>query len=224
MFRLIKKYYFKFYHLLKFLGIFIFVFGLSMNVKAEECNNLITNDNKFIYLSRYNRNYLSPSPTLNIGSTYTLYVLDGSISFRDYFTNNLNVYSGLISGSNLKLFFTDSNFCDLDAYSCTSSFTSDTTKIVIQGLGDLSSTLNEHIEDFHIVEGDSICSNSSNEPDNPIVDSNTPIIGFINIYVDRLGFLANGFLDNPYLFSFVAIIFLWCILELFLYLLKGRRK
>ena len=57
-------------------------------------------------------------------------------------------------------------------------------------------------------------------------NSNSVYSSFITLYLDRIGYLANGFTTNPYLLAMVGIIFSFIVLEILLHLihLKGGYK
>ena len=52
------------------------------------------------------------------------------------------------------------------------------------------------------------------DPDQPV--NNNVFSNFLTLYINKLTYLANGFIENPYLLVMIGIIFSFIILELFL--------
>lgn len=81
---------------------------------------------------------------------------------------------------------------------------------------------------FWLVEGEEVCIPSSEEPEPNPPPTPTPVdssyTDFLNLYLDKLGLIANFSLENKYMLSFIGILILFIFLELFLFLLRGRRR
>lgn len=219
MFFRFRKIYFKLYHLLKFLGIFVLALIVLMpSVKAEECVDILsTAENPHFYFTRYNYNEFvsSNSPIYKFNTYYTFFVGDGSQTLGDYFD------SKGITAPWITLFY-NGYHCDNSLTYCTDLSPSSNISFLNFFGSDKTSILDSLISDFHIVEGDSIC--NSSEPEEPIIDTDNPITEFYSLYLDKLGMLANYSLENKYLLSFIGVILLFILLELFLLLFKGGKR
>lgn len=230
MFKKLRKWYFKLYHLFRFLGIFVLMFGIQKNVYAE-CENIIPEDLKMYYSSRYsfyafNTFYI---PEIIQGDTYTIYINKGDITFREFLSEN-----GLINTTwtpVVRVFSENSNTagnqCDLDKNYCSqiANFTGNSGAFQLQMIengtqANTQTILNSLQSSFKFVHGDESCL-PVDEPEPPAPENNV-YSNFLTLYTDRLNYLAEGATNNPYLITMIGIIFAWVVLELFLHILHLR--
>lgn len=74
--------------------------------------------------------------------------------------------------------------------------------------------------------GGSFLCGESIEPDpgpTPTPSGDGVLADFINIYIDRFQYLANGIIENEYLFSMVVVIIAFIVLEIFIKIFNIRR-
>lgn len=234
MFRKIKKIYFKIYHLFKFLGIFILIFGLKKNVYAASVvaipDHLVETNSSCsinlveptVFLGQYTSGSTTPShnPSWPYYSTYlikvepnTLYTYyssygGGNASYFVYLFKDLNNgYTSRKNNSSQTGTITtgnDTNYIALSQYFPSGNMSPD----------NLNLALYEGNYTGEFVEYQS-CSTTPEPGDN--VYSN-----FLTLYIDRLEYLANGFTENPYLLTMIGVIFSWIVLELFLKILHMK--
>ena len=81
-------------------------------------------------------------------------------------------------------------------------------------------TLKEKLENGSIrpfiVEGTEKCSEPTPQPNNFTYDN------FLTLYIDRIEYLGNGSVENPYMLTMIGIIFGFVVLEIFLKLFRIR--
>lgn len=226
MFRKIKKLYFKIYHLFKLLGVFILIIGFKNNVYAE-CENLITENAYFTNAPRitsYSINRTLLSEEIIEGDTYTIYIDDGTKTFREFLQEN-----GLISSlwtPKVRVFTqsdTNADSCDLDSTYCSETGIMSGIyqfQLIANGTPDNTvSVLNSQKSLLKFVHGDESCL-PSDEPETPTTDATYS--SFLTLYINKINYLANGFTTNPYLIAMIGIIFAWVVLELLLKILHLR--
>lgn len=220
MFRLIKKWYFKIYHLFKLLGIFILILGVK-NVYAEECNVIYkeTGDkllaygvggDYWVYSSINSTDIYNPS--LDNTKSYTMFITDSEGNI--YNMNNLNFVRAYLVGN----MFIGTNY-KKESITAT-PVTSPGSIFAFYGYNNANATTSYQklIDKYiYVVEGENICFPSETpEPEESVYNT------FLGLYVGKIQYLAEGFIENEYLFSMVAIIFAWVVLEMFLRILHLR--
>lgn len=224
MFKKLRKWYFKLYHLFRFLGIIILIFGLSKNVYAEECNNLLDIDNAIWYekyesswkvyysLDGVNPEIITYKPNTN----YTLFILNETDNSIDsYLCNDYSICNSTI--------FFGGTTINLKQNPAIFNYIGNESSFYFSWLGNwnnadkLKNALNNKEIKLYMVEGNEICIPEEEEPEENSVYSN-----FLMLYIDRIEYLANGFTENPYLLAMIGIIFTWVALELFLRILHLR--
>ena len=222
MFRLIKKWYFKIYHLFKLIGIFLIVFFIPLYVKADECKLIYKSIGANLVVDTTSDYYVFPSedgstkynPELDINKDYTMFMVDNedniysmaNLSFRRlYFVGNLLTTSNYQKESVTKKptankgelfqFYGYNNALAINSYEIMKDKT------------------------IYVVEGTNVCipqEEPTPEPSDNIYSS------FLTLYIDKINYLTNGFTNNPYLLAMIGIIFSWIVLELFLQILHLR--
>ena len=236
MFRIIKKWYFKIYHLFKLLGIFILIFGIKENVFAEECNNLYKGEPGKVWLrngyrmvssltgsSNYNTN------TATTCNSETNICIDASKTYTIYATNqNGEVVDLLLNGMTNVVFLSQTiypNQENIKKYTIEGTYISTNENIFRYIYPSGTGVPNEIYQEvnswqWYVVEGTEIClPNSGGGQTEDNVYSN-----FLTLYLDRITYLANGFATNPYLLTMIGIIFAWIVLEITLKIINIRRK
>lgn len=237
MFRIIKKWYFKIYHLFKLLSIFILVFGIKENVFAEtftppkiECSktNNIFNE---VWNKGYRANYRTVGQPLEITtrnySAISDYIkVDENTNYILTSDYNTNFY-------NTMFFLVDENMNYLRTIQITNiqSFMFNTGTNTKYILFYMFYRQDFNTEDYYmqIEKGESAttyvkwkdCSSIDPEPPAP---GNNVYSSFLTLYVDKITYLAEGFTTNPYLIAMIGIIFSWVVLEITLKIINIRRK
>lgn len=242
MFRIIKKWYFKIYHLFKLLGIFILIFGLKENVYAETNKYYIKN-------GKFEENYTfnNTGGSTNYGYIQENYNNEGYvlISARTWSAWNLNFNNNEIEtgdiinitykrkaiwtgqyGNNAvmelknkevvkKTLFsgTENNYNDY----VTKNYTSEENGTFTLYIANLANTT-DYIN--YGVEVKDVWITKINEEPQP--EGNIVYDSFLNLYTEKLEYLANGFTNNPYLLAMIGIIFSFIVLEITLKLFHMR--
>lgn len=232
MFRIIRKWYFKLYHLFRFLGIFILIFGFENYVYAEEYNECF-DEYKVgnITLNFYTNYFERIKPSIqNIKPNTTYYV-------RFFPSEKYTCgYGGTCFGSSP--FFWDINSqrindlelsnINFDIENQILSFkTPNNENIYYLGLTVYKDESNYQVLNNAVMiisenESDVLSCPGSEEPE---PGENSVYSTFLTLYIDRISYLAKGFTENPYLLAMIGIIFSFIVLELFLKILhlKGGK-
>ena len=249
MLKKLKKIYFKIYHLFKLIGIFILVFGLSKNVYAESlpsCYNdylksynigeykypayWVNNDETWFQngCSTGNRNNRPFEVLIPVSTTSTTY-----IKFPTTVTNNNIRLNAIVTYNEEKTNPQCKTSSDQINEVITYSFDYTTSQLIINSKTDTISyisitflstntlpygtqlTGSVAIADFDLAE----CPTTT--PPEP-----TPTEGiygtFLDLYFNKLNYLATGFIQNEYLITMIGIIIAWIVLELLLKILNLR--
>ena len=225
MFKIIKKWYFKIYHLFKLLGIFILIFGLKERVYAEEYKTCFDKYKigtvSFESQSAY-WNYILP--VLPVTETSTTYYV------RFFPNENFTGYNNVYFSSSPKAVHTDGTLTDyyignmnFDVNNQILSFKTTSNLQNIIGIKQLIYTFRSNytvLKDSPVIMSTNIedvttCEDIPEPSDN--VYSN-----FLSLYTEKLEYLANGFTNNPYLLAMIGIIFSFIVLEITLKLFKMR--
>ena len=225
--RKIKKYYFKIYHFLKLIGIFL-IFFLPVIVYADEYDNCFdeyklgnveTVYSGFGYMER-----MRPSLIVEPNKRYYVrlfpkasYTCSNEGCFVAQNTNIWNQNSqslGTVTLSYLN-FDKNTNILTLD--------TPNNANLYYLGLNIRTSsgnTLKNQVVGTPLIYSDNIDDIKSCPQVAP--EGSQIYDDFLTIYVDRFNYLGNGLLENPYLFVFAGIIFSFVVLEIFLHILHIR--
>lgn len=193
----------------KVLLIFILTLFFVPNVRADECNLLASysSDDYHFVEGAFGNYYLYKKDN----SSYARLAFNKDFYYTVYFDNadtiNLSDYEFNFSGNN-NLYFTKSNYY----YQFTSSSNYNAQIFTKSILNDWN---NLFIYSSNI---DILClpTESSEEPIIP----DTTLDDFYSIYTSKLTLLSNYVVENKFLFSWIGIILLFCILEIILKLLN----
>ena len=234
MFRKLKKWYFKIYHLFKLIGIFILIFGIKKNVYAEvmyeeyqrdfkianeSCSKnifppyMITGayfrNNNDYYQQGQNSNRASYIMEVEKNTNYYMYKFNYSVNYPYIYLidESLKPYKEIsLSFKNNKATITTDNKVKYIGFQDGLYNWQTTWEYMISK----EDNLTEFIE----------FKECSSTPDVPI--QNEVYSNFLSLYTEKLSYLANGFTTNPYLLAMIGIIFSFVFLELFLQILHIR--
>lgn len=228
MFKKLKKLYFKIYHLLKLIGVFIIIFGLSKRVYAEECTNLINNQkwlywngNYFLVDSENHTEYYQLEPL----TKYTIFFDYGEENFEDILNTSTAIErfevvhkwgTGTTAYGSVDLTkksYTFETQADMQNNNLSFMF----RMIGKQGNTEQTPFINDENHEFWLVKGEEICRTKPTPQENVYSE-------FLTIYLNKITYLTEGFTNNPYLLAMIGIIFGFIVLEIVLKLLNIRRK
>lgn len=231
MFRIIKKWYFKIYHLLRFLGIFILIFGSIQVVNAEgqeykECFDEYLIGTTTLQSVNSTQQRVRPSiiDKVTAGKTYYLRFFpetnfecstSNGICFNEIWTwdSNNTFILGVswndqlgrtnFDKENQVLTFTTKENVDIK-YVAPIIYSYQSNYNVLNGVKFI---LSDNLEDVLTCKDqaeDSVYTN------------------FLSLYLNKMEYLAGEFTNNPYLLTMIGIIIAWIVLELFLKILHMR--
>lgn len=255
MFRKIRKIYFKIYHLLKLLGVFVIIFGTIQVVKADELPSCY--DDLLVPYTISTTGYpplwseatqqwrdgCSASQINGRGLQVLIPIYENKptyVKFPKASTgNNISIWAfvGYNEQKTGAECITNSVYnwitysYDTETQIMTITPTQNNTyKYVSLGFSTMLSfgnytrpvpwgdqtTGNLAISDEDI----STCPVEPTPPGNEVYNN------FVTLYIEKIQYLAEGFMSNPYLVAMVGIIIGWIVLELFLRILhlKGGYK
>lgn len=242
--KLFRKWYFKLYHLLKFLGIFIILLTPNI-VKANTYNGEINEcwNDKIITLENGNnvgvnqRSYYKvTNDTWEYTTNNTVYALkilipvetgkNYYIRFFDYYKSlNLNWFT-LYDENKKPLtntgFFNNLNFNNYGTYSINSGLLTFNLKDN-ENIKYISFNFMGFIQDRVLISDFDLSDLSVCPPtQEPEPTGNTKLDDFLTIYIDRLTYLSEKTIENQYMLAFVGIIFGFIVLEITLHIIHIR--
>lgn len=245
MFRKLRKWYFKIYHLFKLLGIFILIFGLKEKVYAET-NTYYIKDGEIKTEYEYKRisgNEGSGNITEKYNNSNFVYATSATWSQYNLNLNNLVVNNGdiiYITFKKEKAWTGQYSQYGGGAIALTNNNTTEYKYFIFAREATELTTYNYTIQNdntgIEIMIGNLAYSNSFEEYgisisdlwvkcvdcEEPITQDDSIYGNFIELYTNKIEYLANGFTNNPYLLTMIGIIFAWVVLELFLKILHLR--
>lgn len=225
MFKFIRKWYFKLYHLFRFLGIIVLIFGIQKNVYAEEYNTCFDEYKVGTYTFTYQSTYwVSLNEYIPVEPNTTYFIKFFSTtnftgSRNNFFSSDLNAFNKnkeAISGC----YFSTNN---LNYNEQTYSFKT----CNIENVAFIKPNIYTFSNNYTVLENTPIVISTNLEdlltcPPEPPAPENNVYSNFLTLYTDRLNYLAGESANNPYLKAMIGIIFAWVVLELFLKILHLR--
>lgn len=254
MFRKFRKIYFKIYHLLKLLGIFILIIGFIPIVKADELpscyddllvpytignytNPPLWNETNQNWQSGCNtgQNNSKPLqvlvPIYENKSTYIKFpkaATGNDISIWAFVGYNENKTEAECRTSSVTTWITWEYNKDTKILKITPT-ENNTYKYVSLGFSKMITWNNftrpvpwGDQETGNLAISDEDISECPVKPEPEQPTSNEVYNNFMEIYIEKIEYLAKGFMENPYLVAMVGIIIGWIVLELFLRILHLR--
>lgn len=213
--KLFKKLYFKLYHLLKLLGIFIIIAPVMVKAdcigKGESGFGEITGPTGASWYAMITTSLSSIE--LEANKVYTVYVT-GETKFPRNITLTCGNTSVTWRWQDQGIQITPGATCNLTEL-----------RLSQQNASNILEQLQN--QKIIVVEGTEICTPTPpTPPDPPTPSGNFTYTDFVTLYVDRLKYLGNKSVENPYMLTFISIIIGFIVLEIFLrlYGIRGGYK